>query len=360
MAAPERTVVIRPRTVLSVLGLALLLAVVLWVAWAARGVIAWIVIAAFLAMALNPAVDFFERRRLRRAYAAVLVFVLALVALGGLSYLLIPPIVSQVTDFSKAIPDIVDDLTRGRGALGFLQRDYQIVDRIREAVEGDGLASVLGFTEAGLSFARSVVTVVVGAVTIAFLTLFLLLDGRRLVHGFLDLMPERSRQRWERVGQGVYRTVGGYVTGNILISVIAGVVSTPVIYGLGIPYAVSLGVVVALFDLVPLAGATIAALVVVLVAVATKGWVIALAVGIFLLVYQQFENHVLQPLIYGRTVSISPVVVLVAVLIGANLAGVLGALGAIPVAGTLQVIGRELLEARRERGVAGADPGPPT
>ncbi len=360
MAAPERTVVIRPRTVLSVLGLALLLAVVLWVAWAARGVIAWIVIAAFLAMALNPAVDFFERRRLRRAYAAVLVFVLALVALGGLSYLLIPPIVSQVTDFSKAIPDIVDDLTRGRGALGFLQRDYQIVDRIREAVEGDGLASVLGFTEAGLSFARSVVTVVVGAVTIAFLTLFLLLDGRRLVHGFLDLMPERSRQRWERVGQGVYRTVGGYVTGNILISVIAGVVSTPVIYGLGIPYAVSLGVVVALFDLVPLAGATIAALVVVLVAVATKGWVIALAVGIFLLVYQQFENHVLQPLIYGRTVSISPVVVLAAVLIGANLAGVLGALGAIPVAGTLQVIGRELLEARRERGVAGADPGPPT
>jgi predicted PurR-regulated permease PerM len=100
---------------------------------------------------------------------------------------------------------------------------------------------------------------------------------------------------------------------------------------------------------VPLAGATIAAVIVVLVAIATEGWVVALIIGVFFLVYQQFENHVLQPLIYGRTVSISPVIVLIAVLIGADLAGVLGALVAIPIAGSLQVILAEVLTSRRER-----------
>ena len=111
-------------------------------------------------------------------------------------------------------------------------------------------------------------------------------------------------------------------------------------------------VVVAIFDLVPLAGATIAAVIVVMVALASEGWVIAAILAIFFLIYQQIENHVLQPLVYGRTVRISPVVVLIAILIGADLAGVLGALIAIPIAGSLQVILREVLTARKERAEA--------
>lgn len=358
MASPERTVVVRPRTVIVVLGIALLVAVVLWVSWLSRGVLAWILIAGFLAMALNPAVESFERRGLRRGRAAVLVFVLALLAIGGLGYLLIPPLVDQITEFVKAVPDLIDDLTAGQGPLGFLQTEYQIVDRVREAIEEQGVGGVLGFTEPALSVARSVLTAVVGAVTIAFLTLFLLLDGHRLFRVALDHVPERTRPRWDRAARGIYRTVGGYVTGNVTISIIAGVLATPVIYGLGVPYAVSLGVVVALFDLVPLAGATIAAVVVVLVSLATEGWVDALVLGVFFLVYQQFENHVLQPLIYGRTVRISPVIVLVAILVGADLAGVLGALSAIPVAGSIQVIVGELLASRRERPSPGPEAAP--
>jgi predicted PurR-regulated permease PerM len=349
MATPERSILVRPRTVLSVVGITLLVAAVLWVIWATRGVVGWILIAAFLAMALNPAVEFLMRRGIRRGRAAVLVFALALVAIGGLSYLLIPPLIRQITDFVEAVPDLVDDLTKGEGPLGFLQRDYQIVDRIREAIENQGVGGVLGFTQPALSIARSVLTAVVGVVTISFLTVFLLIDGPRLVRSFVELLPQQARPRWQRAGHGIYRTVGGYVTGNILISIIAGTIVTPVIYGLGIPFAISLGVIVALFDLVPLAGATIAAVIVFLVAVATKGWVIALAIGIFFLVYQQFENHLLQPLIYGRTVAISPVIILIAVLVGADLAGVLGALGAIPIAGSIQVILGEVLGARRDR-----------
>ena len=343
---------VRPRTVLAVLGIALLAAAGLWVLWATRGVVGWILIALFLAMALNPVVEFFERRGLQRGWASAVVFVLALLVIGGIAYLLIPPLVRQITDFVEAIPDLIDDLTRGEGPLGFLQREYQIVDRVRETIEEQGVGGVFGFTEPALSVARGVLTAVVGVVTIAFLTLFMLMGGPRLVQSGLALLSEAVRPRWERVLYGIYRTVGGYVTGNVLISVIAGVVATPIIYGLGVPFAVSLGVVVALFDLVPLAGATVAAVVVVLVALATEGWVDAAILGAFFLVYQQFENHVLQPLIYGRTVSISPLIVLVAVLVGADLAGVLGALGAIPVAGAIQVIVAELLAARRDRAAA--------
>ena len=104
------------------------------------------------------------------------------------------------------------------------------------------------------------------------------------------------------------------------------------------PYAVALGLVVALLDLIPLAGATLAAIVVVLVAIAAQGLTAAIIVAVFFIVYQQVENHLLQPVVYGRTVQLSPLVVLIAVLVGAEVAGVLGALGAIPVAGAIQVI----------------------
>src|SRR5262249_39275905 len=159
--------------------------------------------------------------------------------------------------------------------------------------------------------------------------------------------------RWQRVGSEVYRTVGGYVTGNLFISVIAGV-STGVVLGItGVPFAIALGLLVAILDLIPLAGATIGAIVVVLVALAAQGVTVAVIVAVFFIIYQQVENHLLQPLVYGRTVQLSPLAVLVSVLIGAELAGVLGALAAIPVAGALQVL---LLDWRRNRGVGRTSP----
>jgi predicted PurR-regulated permease PerM len=352
MSAPERTVVVRPRTVLTVVGILLGVTVVLWVAFATRGVLAWILIAIFLAMALNPLVEKLERRGVRRSRAALLAFFLAIVVIGGFGYLLTPPLVEQVGDFVDAVPDLVADLTRGEGPLGFLQTDYQIVDRIREVIRDQGVGSVLGFTDLGLSLAASVLRAVVGVLTIAFLTLFMLLEGGRIVSTLLGLLPDQTRPHWERSLNGVYRTVGGYVTGNVVISIIAGGISTAVFFAVGLPYAVPLGVLVGLFDLVPLAGASIAAVIVILVALATEGWVIALIVGVFLLVYQQLENHLLQPLIYGRTVQLSPLIVLVSVLIGADLAGILGALVAIPTAGSLIVIVNEVLEMRRERAQA--------
>jgi predicted PurR-regulated permease PerM len=354
MPAPEvRVVTVRPRTILLVLGITVLVGLALVLVVLAWHVLTWILIAALLAAALNPAVEAFERRGMRRGYAASLVFALALLALTGIGFLVIPPLLTQVSDFIDAVPDLIDDLTAGEGPLGFLQDEYQIVDRIREAIEAQGAGGVLGLGEPFLDVVRSVVTVVVGTITIIFLTYFMLLEGPRTMKQLIGLLPETSRPRYERVARDIYRTISGYVTGNLLISVVAGTLSTIVLFAVGSDYAVALGLLVAILDLIPLAGATIAAIIVSTVVFIETDWLRCLIVIAFFIGYQQFENHVLQPLVYGRTVQLSPLAVLCAVLIGAQLAGILGALVAIPVAGSLLAVAREVIQYRRE---AAAEP----
>jgi predicted PurR-regulated permease PerM len=174
----------------------------------------------------------------------------------------------------------------------------------------------------------------------------MLLEGRSWVDRAYSLLPEESQPRWRQVGGEIYRTIGGYVTGNIVISLIAGASMTIVLLIMGVPYAVALGLIVAFLDLIPLAGATIAGIIVTVVAF-LHSVPAGIVIVVFVVVYQQVENHFLQPVIYGRTVELSPLAVLVSVLVGAELAGVLGALAAIPVAGALQVIVRDQLAHRR-------------
>jgi predicted PurR-regulated permease PerM len=193
---------------------------------------------------------------------------------------------------------------------------------------------------------KGIITFIVGTVTVIFLTLFMLLEGPSWIDRAFTLVPERSRPRWRSVGHDIYKTVGGYVTGNLLISLIAGASTTIVLLVMGVPYAVALGLVVAILDLIPLAGATIAAVIVGIVAF-LHGIPAGIVVVTFFILYQQLENHILQPLVYGRTVQLSPLVVLMSVLIGSQVAGVLGALAAIPVAGAIQVILRDWLAYRK-------------
>jgi predicted PurR-regulated permease PerM len=352
MARPEeRVVAIRPVTVLTVLGITVLVGAVLLLWYLAWHVLSWIIIAIVLAAALNPAVEALERRGLRRSMAASIVFFVALLVLTAIGFLIVPPLVAQVTDFVDAVPDFVDDLTAGRGPLGFLQDDYQIVDRIREAIETEGPAGVLGISEPVLDIVRSVVTAVVGAITVIFLTFFMLLEGPRTLRRLLDLLPVDSRVRFERVGDEIYRTISGYVTGNLLISLVAGVTSAVLLFAVGSEFAIALGLLVAILDLVPLAGATLAAIFVSTVIFIETDWLRGVIVIAFFVGYQQLENHVLQPLVYGRTVQLSPLGVLCAVLIGAELAGILGALLAIPIAGSLLAIAREVVLYRREAAI---------
>jgi len=312
-------------------------------------VITWILVSLFLAMALNPAVDWFMRHGIKkRGYAAGLTYVLALVAIGAIGYAFVPTLVNQVNEFVQAVPGYVDDLTKGRGRLGFLETKYHIVEKIREQVREGGASRVLGLTGAAISITKSVISLVLATITIAFLTFFMLLEGPMWMDRIFGLLPEQSRLRWRKVGYDVYRTVGGYVTGNLVISLIAGTLTTAVLLAVGVPFAVALGVIVALLDLIPLAGATIAGVIIGTVAFlhsVTAGIVVV----VFFIVYQQIENHFIQPVVYSRTVQLSPLVVLVAVLVGAKLAGILGALGAIPIAGAIQVLLIDWHQHRRAR-----------
>jgi predicted PurR-regulated permease PerM len=336
---PERLVLFRTRTILKILFVALAVFAAIELISIARQVITWILIAIFLALALNPAVEFFIRRGIRRRAVAIgVTYLLLLSAIAALGGTFIPILVDEVNDFADAVPGYVDDLTAGRGRLGFLERDYHIVERIQDSISEGGAGRILGFSGAAISITKGVITIVIATITIAVLTFFMLLEGPTWIDRFYALLPEDARLRWRNVGYQIYRTVGGFVSGALVIALVAGVSAAILLSILGVPYAIALGLVVALLDLIPLAGATIATLVIATIAFLTSSVVVGVVVLVYFVVYQQIENHVIYPTIYSRTVQLSPLAILIAVLIGASLAGILGALVAIPVAGAIQVV----------------------
>jgi predicted PurR-regulated permease PerM len=343
---PERVVDFRTRTVVRLLAIAIGVLVLVELVLAARRVLTWVAIALFLALALDPLVGTIQRRLgLRRAPAIVVAYLLVLLVIVGVGWSFVPKLTDEVNGLARALPGYVHDVTHGRGRLGFLETKYHVVEKVREQVNKGGASRLLGLSGTVLSITKSVITVITATVTIVFLTFFMLLEGRAWAERGYELFPEHLHARVRRVGHDIYRTVGGYVTGNILISIIAGGSAAIVLLSMGVPYAVALGLVVAIFDLIPLAGATIAGIIVVTVAFlhSVPAGVVA---AVFIIVYQQVENHFLQPVVYGRTVQLSPLTVLIAVLVGAELSGVVGALAAIPVAGAVQVIVRDQLSAR--------------
>jgi predicted PurR-regulated permease PerM len=345
----ERVIRFRVRTVLAVFGLAIAVWALLHLVAVARHVLVWIAIAVFLTVAINPLVEWLQRRGLHsRGLATTAAILLVLLLVAAVGALFIPTLVDNVNKFVDAVPGYIDDLTKGRGRLGFLETKYHVVEKVREQVEKGGATRLLGLSGAAVSVTRGVINIVVGAITITFLTFFMLLEGPAWVERGFSLMSPESQPRWRKVGRDIYAQIGGYVTGNLVISLIAGVLTTIVLLAVGVPYAVALGLIVAILDLIPLAGATIAAIIIGTVAF-IHSIIAGIIVVVFFIVYQQVENHILQPVVYKRTVALSPLAILVAVLVGAEVAGVLGALAAIPVAGSIQVLVADFLRARRER-----------
>lgn len=346
----ERIVRFRARTILAVLGIALAVAALLQIVWLAKQVLTWVLIALFLALALDPLVNLLMRRGIRRRGLAIgVTYLLVALVVVGLGATFVPTLVDEVNDFIDAVPGYVEDLTEGRGRLGFLETDYHLVERVREAVAGTDASRILGVSGTALAVTKGIVTVIAATITIVVLTFFMLLEGPSWIERFLSLLPDEKRPRWRRLGAEIYATIGGFVAGALTIALVAGFTTAVLLSVLGVSYAIALALVVGLLDLIPLAGATIGAVVVSTVAFLDRGLTVGLIVVIWFVVYQQLENHVLYPLVYSRTIALSPLSILIAVLVGASLAGVLGALAAIPIAGTIQVLLREWIDTRNER-----------
>ena len=345
VSAGERpvAVTVATRTIVVFVLVVLSAFLALTLVYEARSVLIQLVVAVVLAMAVEPAVQALERRGLRRGTAVGISFGIVVLALAAFAYLLVTPLVDETRRLVHDAPSLVQQLTSGNGRLGFLETKYHVVERARAAADSSHLP---GTTGRAVGLVGSAVHTGAAVVFVAFLTLFVQLGGRQWFDGLVSLVPEREQARVRRVGRGVAASVGGYVTGNLLISVVAGTVTTLTLLATSVPYAVPLGVVVAIFDLIPLVGATIGTAIVAGVAL-TRGLTTAVIVVAVMIVYQQIENHTLQPLVYHRTVKLSPLAIAVSVAAGAEVGGVVGALLGIPFAGALKVVARELMARRR-------------
>jgi predicted PurR-regulated permease PerM len=311
-------------------------------------IVTLLAVAAFFTIVLAPAVDFLEHRgRLRRGLATLVVFLVGLGLLAGMLYAFIRPLVDQASTFASDLPGFVEDAKDGKGPAGSIIRRYDLQDYVEE--NEDRLRdSVSDLGAPALDLARSVFAGVFAGVTVMVLVVLMLLQGPNITSTALELIPERRRERVRRVAVDASRAVSGYVFGNLVISVIAGASAWIMLAIMGVPYAGVLGLFVAFADLIPMIGATLGAVPTIGFAFlhSTTAGVVAL---VFFIVYQQFENHVLQVSIMSRTVNLNPLSVLVSVLIGVELFGLLGALLSIPVAGIIQVVVRDLYDEHKGR-----------
>jgi predicted PurR-regulated permease PerM len=340
--APKRVeITVSARTMLTVAG-AIGFA---WAFVAARQAVLWVFIALFLAVVLQTPVGWLEeRRKMKRSNAAVLV-VFALVAfLGGLAYLLVSPFVSAVRDLIEDLPTIVE---RIRASDLFQQLDARtdIGEKLQQRAESlaSELPSRLGdaFEVGGRVFGFGL-----GAITIVFMTLFLVIDLPNLSRSLHSILYPRASARIGVLEQSITRTIGRYAIGAVVIATIAGTVQGTAAWVLGVPFALALGIVAGLLGLIPQVGATLAAVILSLVAL-TQGVPQALAMLTICIVYQQVENYVLQPTIQGRAADISGFFVIASVIVGAALLGVVGALIAVPLTASAQIVIRELTAERR-------------
>jgi len=304
-----------------------------------RDIFVWVLAATFLAIALNPLVERLEGR-LGRRLAATVVFAGFVIGFIAVFAALVLPFVTQVDQLTTALPKAISD-ARQDSTVKRLDNRFHIAEKAQEHL--DTVPTVV-FGAAG--------TVLGGAVavsTVFFLTLFLLYELPGIGRVILGQIPPESRPRVIAAAHHMNRTIGGYVAGNLVISLICGFATTAMLYALGVPYALALGVFMAIFDLIPLVGATIGSLVVIASAFIFVDVRAGVIMFVLVNVYQQVENHILQPLVYGKTVQIPSLTVLVAVLCGGAVLGLIGALLAIPIAATIQAVASELLQERAER-----------
>ncbi|HEX6676842.1 MAG TPA: AI-2E family transporter [Actinomycetes bacterium] len=303
--------------------------------YSARAILVRVLVAMFFAVSLDPAVRFLERRGLRRGWAVLLIFVLALAVVVAFLVSVIPPLVSQFQSLLDDLPGYVTDLSQRFRSFRILNQQFDLTAQVR------GLASSLpGRLGSGLlGFTGRVFGALFGALTILVLTIYFMLDLPRLRRGLVRFFPPSRRARSGEVVELVFAKVGDYMIGNLLISVVAGTVAYVALWLLGVPFRLPLAILVAFFDLVPMVGATLGAVLCVAVAaLAVDVWPAGVLTAVYFTVYQQVENYLIAPRILRSAVDVSASAVLLAGLIGATVLGLIGALMAIPVAAALKVL----------------------
>ena len=331
------------RVVLVVVGVA----IALYLLYLLRKPISWLLISIFLAVALSLPVNHLARR-MRRGIAITVVYLGLLLVPILLIALIVPPLITEANNFADNVPQYARDVSefvQENDRLRELNRDYDITSRLEE--EAGKLPERLGGAAGTLrDVGFGIVNSAFALITILVLTAFLLGSGRGWVDRAISMRPPDQRQRLRRSINHMAQAVGGYVAGALTIALIAGIATYVVLWILGVPFRAPLAVIAGLFSLIPLVGATIAAVLIGVVTLFENFPTATIVWTIWAIAYQQIENHLIQPQIQRRTVHVHPFITIVAVLLGATLLGVLGALVAIPIAASIQILLREWIDLR--------------
>jgi predicted PurR-regulated permease PerM len=334
-------IVVPVRTLIVIAGFVALAAVTI----AAQGVLLSIVVAAVLSLGLDPLVGALVARGWPRGRAAVCVFTSLLVAIALIVTLTVNPLWNEIRAFAGHLPGYWNQLASN-------PRLKPLLSKVSErAVDADlsTLAKDLpGAANTVLGLAGSAFSSVVSVVTVAFLTLFLLVERPRIANWLFGFTRPGTEARWRPVLDQSISAVAATLLGNVVISVVAGLVAGLSAFAFGLPFPIVLAVITGLLDLIPQLGATLAAVILVLASL-TVNIPTAIAMLVIELVYQQIENNVLYPLIYRRTVALSELTTILAVMIGASLLGLVGAIVAVPLAALSKIVIREVARPRRER-----------
>jgi predicted PurR-regulated permease PerM len=322
----------------------------LYLIYLLRKPLTWLFIALLLSVALSGPVNFLNRY-MKRGFAIGLVYLGMLGTIVALGLLLIPPIISQVTKLGDNAPryaqDVQDYVQKNR-TLRKLEKDYNITEKLK--TEAEKLPTKLGTaTNILKDIGFGIVNSIFALVTILVLTAFMLGSGPRWREQFIQLQPPDRRDRVARVLDRMRNAVSAYFVGAFTVSLIDGVAAFIVLTILGVPFAAPLAILMGTLSLIPLVGATIGAVLVGIVTAFHNFPTTTIIWTIYAILYQQFENNFIQPQVQKRTVRVHPFVVLVSVLFGATLLGVLGALVAIPIAASIDILIQEWWMFRQEQ-----------
>lgn len=303
--------------------------------------------AAFLAAALNHGVEWLERHRFSRPAAIACVVAAMIGVMAGILLLLLPPVVGQVQGLIDRGPQILASV-RESSIYRTVDDKLHLTEQLL-STEGEVPKALQRSISPALKAVSGVFSAVAGVVTLFFLTIFMLVFGGRLVEGGLFEATPASRVRYRRVLNKIYHSVGGYLAGILFICLVNATLTTTMLAVLRFPFFLPLGILSGSASLVPYAGPVVMGTSVTLFTLATMGPIKAAVVAIFYVLYGQLEGHVLAPLVFRRTVNVNPLVSIVSLVLLGELAGVPGAIAAVPLAAMGQIVLREILVLRRER-----------
>jgi putative heme transporter len=345
---------ISSRDVWVVVGNALALVALVWLVWRLRTLVSWLLVAVVIALAVEPLIHWLGKHGLKRGWAVLLTCIGLVGVIAGMVASVLPMFVAQTRGLIARGPALVEGM-RQSAAFRWLDERVDVADSVHGAI------AELGHTAAApaLGVATAIIGGVVAVITIAILSVLAMLFGGDVVRGGLAWMRPDRRARWGELLGRMQAIVGRFVLGELIVASIAGITMGVTTALIGVPYYLALGLIMVLLTLIPYLGSMIGAVLVVGVTFSSEGLVSGLVVLGVYLVYQQIENQVVQPIVQRRTMHINPLLVALALLGGTMLAGIAGALLALPIVGAVQVVLDDVRERRRarwgERPTAGAE-----